>query len=436
MAIARMAKVMIVSHRSQASALLEALQHEGICQILNAEEAMVSKELDEQGDVSARPKEIEGLLARLDKSVAFVKNYAEVPGGLAAAFAPRTVIDEKSYSEVVADRDILGLVERCERVEAALERTRAQIENFTLALNSLSPWKGLDTAVEEMGRLRLVNAWTGLIPTQQFDQAVEKITELGAGVQKVGSAGSKHACLIVCLKDGAEDVQKVLRSAEFEAVSFEGMTGTVAELTAENKEKLEWAQKQLAEQQIEAAKLGESLLTLEVLCDHHSNLLNREQTRDTAPATEHTVLLEGWVRTKDYARLEKVVAGFEAAELAKIEPAEGEETPVEIENTGVVKPFEVITRLYGMPRQIDVDPTICLAPFFALFFGLCLTDRLVGISAAKASGRQEIRRPYDSLLDFDRNMRRSDRRLVRGLDCRPGDTVADQGQSRDTSIRV
>ena len=39
MAIAQMAKVMIVTHRSQASDLLEALQREGICQILNADEA-------------------------------------------------------------------------------------------------------------------------------------------------------------------------------------------------------------------------------------------------------------------------------------------------------------------------------------------------------------------------------------------------------------
>ena len=42
MAISEMEKVMIVSHRTQASELLEALQDKGICQVLNAEEAMVS----------------------------------------------------------------------------------------------------------------------------------------------------------------------------------------------------------------------------------------------------------------------------------------------------------------------------------------------------------------------------------------------------------
>ena len=44
MAIAQMQKILIVSHRSEAGELLEALQADGTCQILNAEEAMVSKD--------------------------------------------------------------------------------------------------------------------------------------------------------------------------------------------------------------------------------------------------------------------------------------------------------------------------------------------------------------------------------------------------------
>jgi len=53
--------------------------------------------------------------------------------------------------------------------------------------------------------------------------------------------------------------------------------------------------------------------------------------------------------------------------------------PVEIENKNIIKPFEVITRLYGMPRHFEVDPTTFLAPFFALFFALCLTDAGYGL---------------------------------------------------------
>ena len=55
MAIVQMAKVMIVTHRSQASDLLEALQREGICQILNADEAAVSRDFPDLAGGGERP---------------------------------------------------------------------------------------------------------------------------------------------------------------------------------------------------------------------------------------------------------------------------------------------------------------------------------------------------------------------------------------------
>ena len=47
MAISMMAKMIIVTHRTDSAELLEALQHEGICQILNSEEATVSRDMPE-----------------------------------------------------------------------------------------------------------------------------------------------------------------------------------------------------------------------------------------------------------------------------------------------------------------------------------------------------------------------------------------------------
>jgi len=139
------------------------------------------------------------------------------------------------------------------------------------------------------------------------------------------------------------------------------------------------AQKGLDEARKKAAEVAKKRLSLQILYDHYQNLLDREVTRSNAPATESTVLLEGWIKRKDLKRLEKLVAGFEASNVSSMTPGEGEEPPVEIENTAAVRPFEVITRLYGMPHPTDVDPTVFLAPFFALFFGLCLTDAGYGL---------------------------------------------------------
>ena len=386
MAIAQMAKIIIVSHRSQASELLEALQRDGICHILNADEAVVSKDFPDISASTERPKDIEGTLNRLQKSIAFLEQYAQIQKGLASALSPRTVINEQSYDKVVSDQKILITIEKCEQIEVSMGKTRNEIENLQSTLEMLKPWSSLETPVEEIGQLSQATCWAGLIPNQHYEQIKEKLGEIGAAIQKIGAADNRQACLIACLKEQTDEVQKSLRSAEFEPVNFESMTGTASELISEHSKKLEKAQSQLNSYTEQAETLSENLLNLQILHDHYQNLLSREQTRDTAPATESTVLLEGWVKKQDFARLEKLVADFDASSLTKIEPAEDEDIPVEIENKPIIKPFEVITRLYGMPQHFEVDPTVFLAPFFALFFALCLTDAGYGLVMAALMG--------------------------------------------------
>ncbi len=379
MAIAQMEKVIIVTHHSQASELLEALQHEGICHILNAEEAIISRDAPELITSAERPRDIENLLNRLTKGIEFLSGFSETQKGLASMLAPRAVIDAQSYNSVVSDEKLLKIVDQAEQTQMAIDQFNTDCESLTATLNMLTPWAPLETPVEEIGRLQLATCLLGLIPSQHLEQTAEQLTELGSAIQRLGATANKQACIIVSMNENIADVQKLLRSAEFEPVNFESMTGTVADLIDQHSKKLDEKRKHLQNHYDKAAAFSENLLNLKILHDHYTNLLNREQTRGTAPATEYTVLLEGWVKKRNYPRLEKIVSTFGASNLSKIEPAEDEEIPVEIENKNYVRPFEVITRLYGMPQHFEVDPTVFLAPFFAIFFGLCLTDAGYGL---------------------------------------------------------
>jgi V/A-type H+-transporting ATPase subunit I len=374
-----MAKILIVSHRSEAADLLDAIQKDGICQILNAEKAIVSKQWPDLGTAAERPRQTEELLGRLLKNLDFLKNYAPAPKGLVSVLAPRTVIDRKFYDDAVSDPEFLAIITQAEQAEAAIEQLKTEIENLQAVLHHLAPWKGLETPVEELGLLERSVCIVGLLPAQQLVDIEDALAELDAVIQLVGTAGNRRACIIVCLKPHLAELQKLLRSADFENVGFEPMTGTVAELIQQHHEKLNQANSRLQVQYEKARSLTEKLLKFEILCDHYANLLARETSKSTSPATEHTVLFEGWVKQRDYARLEQIVQNFAASDVSQITPAEEEDIPVEIDNRNFVKPFEVITRLYGMPQHFEVDPTAILAPFFALFFALCLTDAGYGL---------------------------------------------------------
>ncbi len=373
MAIARMDKVMIASHHSEAAQLLESLQEEGIVQVLDAERAMVSKEWPELGVEAKRPKDLEGVVKRLEKSITFLKNHATQADGV-SMFSPLVVVEKQQYAEIVSGREVLDLLKSAEDVETEIERLDTEYENCHGRLESLLPWQDMETRVEEISRLVNTSCMAGLIPHQQFDELKVKLGESGAAIEEVGAGGNMHACLIVCLNETAGEVQKLLRSGDFEAASFEGMSGKVSELLEGCREKLAQIDNQRTVALNKAAEIAKERLKLQILFDYYRNLLGREQTQASAPATEHTVLLEGWAKRKDYKKLEKIVGEFGASSVSKMDIAEGEEVPVEIDNHRAVRPFEVITRLYGMPMHFEVDPTIFLAPFFALFFGMCLSD--------------------------------------------------------------
>lgn len=379
MAISKMAKVIIVSHQSEASVLLESLQKSGICQMLNAEEAMVSKETPELCCSGGQARDIEDQFNRLRQTAEFLKGYSASGGGLAGFFAPRAVVDEHTYDSTVVDEGIFKIVEESKHVQEKIEALNGKSEDYQGMLEKLGLWRELTIAVEQINQLGKVKCVTGMLQCKKLEQLEQQISESGAVMEVVGRSDNKCASLVACLNEDMTDIQKLLRSADFEEVSFGEDTGTVAELIEEYAQKLNDAVKQLQSEQDKAKKLAKNLLQVQILCDHYSNLLEREETREASPATEKTVIFEAWVRQRDYEELEKTIESFGASSVSKVEPGEDENIPVEIENKNFIKPFEVVTRLYGMPQHFEVDPTALLAPFFAIFFALCLTDAGYGL---------------------------------------------------------
>ncbi len=61
------------------------------------------------------------------------------------------------------------------------------------------------------------------------------------------------------------------------------------------------------------------------------------------------------------------------------DPTEEDNTPIKLHNNRFTKMFECLTGMYGWPTYGEFDPTPILAPFFLLFFALCMGDAGYGI---------------------------------------------------------
>ena len=378
MAIAGMSKIMIVSHRSEAKRLLEALQEAGIVQVLSAEQSMVTKEWPELQIPGIRDKEREELLANIETAISFLSGYFQ-GDDFTSMLRPLVVVDEKMYEETASGKEALELLELVLKLENQIEQFRNKIEECQGKLNLLRPWASMNTPIEEFAGLSKTCSTAGILTGSHIEETIKKIEQLGGCIERINESKGFCACVIVCLKENYNEIYKCLRASDFDSMNFEGLNGTVQNNIKQIEAKLTDYENQLAVMEKSAGEFALRKVELQILFDHLANEITCKKVADSAPSTNHAVLYEGWVKKKDYQKVKKIVEQFEASCVSEVKPGEDEQVPVEIENKRLLKPFEVITRLYGMPQHFEVDPTAILAPFFAVFFALCLTDAGYGI---------------------------------------------------------
>ena len=95
-------------------------------------------------------------------------------------------------------------------------------------------------------------------------------------------------------------------------------------------------------------------------------------------AGEKLMLLEGWVPARNKIEIEAFLDSSHVYyELS--DPTPEDNVPIELNNKGFFSWFEPICKLYMLPKYNELDLTPFFAPFFMVFFGLCLGDSGYGL---------------------------------------------------------
>ncbi len=103
--------------------------------------------------------------------------------------------------------------------------------------------------------------------------------------------------------------------------------------------------------------------------------LNTESSADGA-----LCVLEGFCPEENCAQLDERLNALSAALYYETEdPVEGDATPIKLYNNWFTRLFEPLTGMYGWPNYGEFDPTPILAPFYLLFFSMCMGDAGYGI---------------------------------------------------------
>lgn len=134
-----------------------------------------------------------------------------------------------------------------------------------------------------------------------------------------------------------------------------------------------------AEARIEAwGKANIDSLKLELEQKNRSINWQKVQLSSDTMAEGALRLMEGFCPADKVDELNKVLDRLDVYYEVE-EPVEGDATPVKLKNNKFAQLFEVFTGMYGWPTYGEFDPTPILAPFYLLFFAMCMGDAGYGI---------------------------------------------------------
>ena len=121
------------------------------------------------------------------------------------------------------------------------------------------------------------------------------------------------------------------------------------------------------------------------LIERDRNRLREQLQGVKATATAETaadgtlLVMEGWAESETSDKVDALLDEYPDVLYLKSDPAPEDETPVKLKNNRFARIFEMVGDMYARPKYGTIDLTPFFAPFYMLFFGICLNDAGYGL---------------------------------------------------------
>jgi V/A-type H+-transporting ATPase subunit I len=387
MAVSRMRKVQILAHKGVKDEIVSALREGGALHITEP-----SIEFERGTDEEARresERDLQARLGRLEHLKDFLKPYIpKEKKSLDAMFNPRVAISADELSDLMESFDLDDWYDGVIKLEGAMRGAEAEIGRKESLAAELAHWDRIGASIEGVTDTRLTTVALLTVESSDVDDLAAELGEATreADILEVSRSGSSAYLVVLFLKSDESLVAPILKRHNARWANLSGASGMPAAAAAALLEEADGLRAKIERLKEEAAELAREHRTVLFVLDEGAEALAKKVAEERFGTTRETFLVEGWIRGRDeesiHSRLAKIAP---EVEVLSREPEKGEDVPIDLNNSGAVNPFEFVTTLYGRPAYWERDPTPLLAPFFIIFFGLCVSDGGYGLTLAAVS---------------------------------------------------
>lgn len=380
MAIVPIKKIALQSLHSSQDEIIAMLYREGFFQIIETK----SDDIFEGGNRS------DVSVLDLDHAISVLSEYyveEKLPFAERMSSNGKIAITKSDFDSIISSFDAKAKHGEVIDLEKRLIANREIFASRLDEIELLEQWKNVTLPhFDKDGKWMVV---FGKVPVQLFDLFSENIeAELPMTAVDVVNQDDRYAYLTLVLKREEHDVLKrFVLEYDFEEASLPYTDKSLSELLAMKKTKNVELEKEISHIEKDLKKLADSDITsLKVYRDHLLWMEENSEVSQGLDKTARTFTVLGWIQEGDIVKLKTMLSDItDAFVITELEPEEGEKIPVALKNNRLITPFEAVTAVYGSPKAGEVDPTPYLAPFFIVFFALCLTDAGYGIVLALVS---------------------------------------------------
>ena len=372
-------KFEIIALKSKCEEILEEMQTAGVAEVIS----LKTEERDEASDFEEEKSQAELRLAEMKFAKNFLSRFAEGDGfvtNLIDSFFPeKEKYTLKEVQNLVDSGRMQDVVETCNKLEKGLNKASSQIDNLEREIDELRKFSGI--SISSLQEFDNFSIFVGSIARDKKDELLDALNKesIFFHIKWGGEEGCKRCGFYMIYPKNQKEMVDLAKDigAKEETLFW---NRPPADLLAEKREEIKEL-KNRKKRKIEKAKeLTEEIPKLKALIDWYGWELQKYKTFEKGEKTGTYFYLKAWVVDGKKEELEEVIEDITPYYMIReLEIEEGEEPPVKMSNKGLMESFETVTGVYGVPKSDEPDPTPYLAPFFAVAFGLALSDAGYGI---------------------------------------------------------
>ncbi len=376
MSVVDFKKVEIVLHKEIEEDLFRKIQALGVVELISLKD-------DDDGERAVSDKEIkqkENLLADIRFVLKFLEPYDPKKESLIEKIiGPQQVFKVSEIEKRFEEENLLQKVKEVREVERNLSELNSSISNLQTEQDLLQKLSSIKYPLFIFKEgTQNIKGLLGIVDAKELDSLKE---ELSKNIRYYdfcqGLQDEKGVYFgVVYHRDEESKVKEVLSVFNITYIEITERSGLPTEEIQSIEKEINELKSKLEQIKTEIVQKYVNYIDLfKVAFDYYSVLLDRLKVKASSIFTNYTVIARGWLPVIALEEFNKVIKDFEGLAIAFIkDPQKGDKPPTLLKNNRYVAPFEPLVKLYGVPQYGELDPSPLIAPFFALFFGMCLSD--------------------------------------------------------------